>query len=114
MKIQLYKTLVVTAGECAICGDQLSRKTPGRAVTVVTQKRRRYIGQRFCEEHLPIEKSLKTLLKPVAASTRKARIQKVRDDAQVNGMRQADLLNYCNRCGHDGENCRCPGGPYFP
>lgn len=114
MKIQQYKTLIVTAGNCSKCNCELSRKVPGRAVTVVTQKRRRYIGQRFCLDHLPSEKQLKQLLIPVPAATRKTRIQKVRDEAQAAGMRQADLLNYCNRCGHKGAKCHCPGGPYFP
>lgn len=114
MKIQQYKTLIVTAGQCSKCGAPLTRKFPGRAVTVVTQKRRRYIGQRFCLAHLPQEKQLRQLLTPVAANIRKVRIQRVRDEAQAAGMRQADLLNYCNRCGHKGGKCHCPGGPYFP
>lgn len=114
MKIQQYKTLIVTAGHCSKCERPLSRKEPGRAVTVVTQKRRRYIGQRFCLDHLPTEKQLRQLLLPIPTATRKQRIQKVRDEAQAAGMRQADLLNYCNRCGHKGGVCQCPGGPYFP
>jgi hypothetical protein len=114
LKIQQFKTLIVTAGVCSKCGDPLSRKNEGRAITVVTQKRRRYIGQRFCMKHLPDEKKLRELLTAVPGSIRKARIQKARDDAQAAGMREADLLDYCNRCGHKGAKCRCPGGPYFP
>lgn len=113
MKIQHFKTLVVTAGSCSKCGEPLSRKREGRAVTVVTQKRRRYIGQRFCMIHLPDEKKLKGLLTAIPAGARKARIQMARDAAN-NGMREADLLDYCNRCGHKGPSCKCPGGPYFP
>ncbi|MEK8024221.1 MAG: hypothetical protein AAB229_10490 [Candidatus Hydrogenedentota bacterium] len=114
MKIQQFKTLVVTAGVCSKCGEALSRKNSGRAVTVVTQKRRRYIGQRFCLTHLPDEKKLRELLTAIPGATRKARIQKARDEAQAAGMREADLLDYCNRCGNKGAACKCPGGPYFP
>lgn len=114
MKIQQFKTLVVTAGSCSKCGETLNRKREGRAVTVVTQKRRRYIGQRFCMVHLPDEKKLKELLTAIPAAIRKARIQKARDEAQAAGMREADLLDYCNRCGNKGGVCNCPGGPYFP
>ncbi|MBL4889942.1 MAG: hypothetical protein JKX97_07990 [Candidatus Lindowbacteria bacterium] len=114
MKIQQYKTLIVTAGTCSKCGATLNRKEAGRVVTVVTQKRRRYIGQRFCLNDLPKEAQLKKLLTPIDHVLRKARIQKVRDEAQATGMREADLLNYCNRCGHKGDKCSCPGGPYFP
>jgi ribosomal protein L37E len=114
LKIQQFKTLIVTAGTCSKCGLPLSRKNEGRAVTIVTQKRRRYIGQRFCLKHLPDEKKLKQLLTSIPGTTRKARIQKARDNAQAAGMREADLLDYCNRCGHKGDKCNCPGGPYFP
>ncbi len=114
MKIQQFKTLIVTAGVCSKCGKPLGRKNEGRAITIVTQKRRRYIGQRFCMEHLPTEKQLKQLLKAIPGAMRKSRIQKARDEAQQNGMREADLLDYCNRCGNKGARCKCPGGPYFP
>lgn len=114
MKIQQFKTLVVTSGTCAKCGASLKRQNEGRAVTVVTQKRRRYIGQKFCLVHLPDEKKLRELLHPIDSESRKARIQKAREEAQAGGMRGADLLDYCNRCGFKGGKCRCPGGPYYP
>lgn len=114
LKIQQFKTLVVTAGTCAKCGSALSRMNEGRVITVVTQKRRRYIGQKLCLKHLPDERKLKELLKPIPTAARKERIQRAREDAQTGGMRGADLLDYCNRCGNKGLKCHCPGGPYYP
>ena len=114
MKIQQIKILVVTAGNCSECNEPLNRKNEGRAISIVTQKRRRYIGQRFCIKHLPSERQLRILMKAVPSAIRKTRIQKAREEAQAKGMREADLLDYCNRCGNKGSKCRCPGGPYFP
>ncbi len=86
----------------------------GTAITIITQKRRRYIGQRFCQACIPKKKQLERLLLKVNPNERKKRIQKIREEAQKTGMREANLLDYCNRCGHKAPKCRCPGGPYFP
>ena len=114
MRIQQYKSVVVTSGLCMSCQRPFDRKFQGRAITILTQKRRRYIGQRFCMDHLPPDRQLKNLMKPISAARRKERIQRAREAAQAVGMRRADLLDYCNRCGFKGGNCTCPGGPYFP